>query len=253
MPSTTFHVDAVLFDMDGTLVDSTAGVEGAWEVFRQTYPSIDIHEVLSSAHGVRTVDNLRIHCGVTDPDELEIEAERFETAIVTSAAANGKQGIVLLPGVARNFAEITPGHKLPNPSWAICTSATRKYATAALGIAGVTIPDVLVVAEDVEKGKPAPDPYVLGAKKCGVKPENCEDLRVDRAGSNPNFILQGVVFEDTPAGIRSGKAAGCKTIGFLTTHSKELMEAVQPDFLIPNMDRLVALIHCSTVVLTSSV
>ncbi|PBL02317.1 HAD-like protein [Armillaria gallica] len=220
MPSTTFHADAVLFDMDGTLVDSTAGVEGAWEVFRQTYPSIDIHEVLSSAHGVRTVDNLRIHCGVTDPDELEIEAERFETAIVTSAASNGKQGIVLLPGVARNFAEITPGHKLPNPSWAICTSATRKYATAALGIAGVTIPDVLVVAEDVEKGKPAPDPYLLGAKKCGVKPENC------------------VVFEDTPAGIRSGKAAGCKTIGFLTTHSKELMEAVQPDFLVPDMDSI---------------
>lgn len=207
--------------MDGTLVDSTAGVEGAWEVFRQTYPSIDIHEVLSSAHGVRTVDNLRVHCGVTDPDELEIEAERFETAIVTSAAANGKQGIVLLPGVARNFAEITPGHKLPNPSWAICTSATRKYATAALGIAGVTIPDVLVVAEDVEKGKPAPDPYLLGAKKCGVMPENC------------------VVFEDAPAGIRSGKAAGCKTIGFLTTHSKELMEAVQPDFLIPNMDSVI--------------
>ncbi|PBK72796.1 phosphatase [Armillaria solidipes] len=221
MPSTTFHVDAALFDMDGTLVDSTAGVEGAWEVFRQTYPSIDIHEVLSSAHGVRTVDNLRVHCGVTDPDELEIEAERFETAIVTSAAANGKQGIVLLPGVARNFAEITPGHKLPNPSWAICTSATRKYATAALGIAGVTIPDVLVVAEDVEKGKPAPDPYLLGAKKCGVMPENC------------------VVFEDAPAGIRSGKAAGCKTIGFLTTHSKELMEAVQPDFLIPNMDSVI--------------
>ncbi|KAK0191168.1 HAD-like domain-containing protein [Armillaria mellea] len=220
MTSTTFHVDAALFDMDGTLVDSTAGVEGAWEVFRQTYPSIDIHEVLSSAHGVRTVDNLRVHCGVTDPDELEIEAERFETAIVTSAAANGTQGIVVLPGVARNFAEITPGHKLPNPSWAICTSATRKYATAALGIAGVTLPDVLVVAEDVEKGKPAPDPYLLGAKKCGVKPENC------------------VVFEDAPAGIRSGKAAGCKTIGFLTTHSKELMEAVQPDFLVPNMDSI---------------
>ncbi|KAK0490803.1 HAD-like domain-containing protein [Armillaria novae-zelandiae] len=220
MPSTTFHVDAALFDMDGTLVDSTAGVEGAWEVFRQTYPSIDIHEVLSSAHGVRTVENLRVHCGVTDPEELEIEAERFETAIVTSASANGKQGIVLLPGVARNFAEINPGHKLPNPSWAICTSATKKYATAALGIAGVTLPDVLVVAEDVEKGKPAPDPYLLGAKKCGVKPENC------------------VVFEDAPAGIRSGKAAGCKTIGFLTTHSRELMEAVQPDFLVPNMDSI---------------
>ncbi len=75
-------------------------------------------------------------------------------------------------------------------------------------------------------------------------------MHVDHAGSNSNFILQGVVFEDTPAGIRSGKAAGCKTIGFLTTHRKELMEAVQPDFLVPDMERLVTLIHCSTMVLT---
>ncbi|KAJ7180296.1 HAD-like domain-containing protein [Mycena crocata] len=212
MPSTTFH-----FDMDGTLIDSTAGVQGAWDIFKKSYPGIDVHEILSSAHGVRTVDNLRIHCGITDPDELEREAERFENAIVASANDNGGVGILLLPGAKAALDELAPARKLPSPSWAICTSATRFYATTAIGLAGVPMPEVLVVAEDVIQGKPSPDPYLLGAKLCGVKPENC------------------VVFEDAPAGLRSGQAAGCKTIGLLTTHSREQMEACKPDFLVKNL------------------
>ncbi|KIY74223.1 HAD-like protein [Cylindrobasidium torrendii FP15055 ss-10] len=220
MTSTTIHVDAALFDMDGTLVDSTAGVEGAWEVFKQKYPQIDINLVLSSAHGVRTVENLRVHCGVTDPDELEREAERFEAAIVTSASEGGRQGIVILPGVADALEVIKGSRSLPNPTWAICTSATRKYAKAALSAAGVPVPDVFVTSEDVKQGKPAPDPYLLGAKQSGYKPENC------------------VVFEDAPAGVRSGNAAGCKTIGFLTTHSKEQMEAAKPTFLVKDMSQV---------------
>ncbi|KAF8195682.1 HAD-like domain-containing protein [Mycena galopus ATCC 62051] len=217
MPSTTFHVDAILFDMDGTLVDSKAGVEGAWDVFALSYPGIDVEQILSSSHGVRTVDNLRIHCGITDSVELEKEAERFEKAIVTSSTTNGRQGIVLLPGVKAAMDELAPARKLPTPRWAICTSATRYYASTALSIAKVPVPDVFVVAEDVEHGKPFPDPYLLGAKGCGVKPENC------------------VVFEDAPAGVRSGQAAGCKTIGFLTSHSRQQMEAVKPDFLVQDM------------------
>ncbi|KAJ7929966.1 HAD-like domain-containing protein [Mycena leptocephala] len=217
MPSTTFHVDAILFDMDGTLVDSTAGVEGAWAVFKMSYPDIDVHDILSSAHGVRTVENLRTHCGITDDAELEREAERFEKAIVSSSTENGRSGIVLLPGVKAAMDQLAPARTFPTPSWAICTSATRYYASVALSVAGVPVPDVLVVAEDVARGKPCPDPYLLGAEKCGVKPENC------------------VVFEDAPNGVRSGQAAGCKTIGFLTTHSRQQMEACKPDFLVKDM------------------
>ncbi|KAJ7781048.1 HAD-like domain-containing protein [Mycena metata] len=213
----TFHVDAVLFDMDGTLVDSQAGVIGAWEVFSASYPGIDVQQILSSSHGVRTVDNLRIHCGITDPEELEREAERFEKAIVTSSTQNGRQGIVLLPGVQAALDELAPARTLPNPSWAICTSATRYYASVALSVAKVPVPDVFVVAEDVERGKPSPDPYLLGAKLCGVDPAKC------------------VVLEDAPAGVRSGRAAGCKTIGLLTSHSRAQMEASEPDFLVKDM------------------
>ncbi|KAF8897719.1 HAD-like domain-containing protein [Infundibulicybe gibba] len=217
MAPITLHFDAILFDMDGTLVDSTAGVVGAWEVFRETYTGIDVKSILSSAHGVRTVDNLRKYCGINDAETLEKEAERFEQAIVTSSTQNGRNGIVLLPGASDVLGQLFSGRLLPKPCWAICTSATRSYALSAVRIAGVPIPDVFVAAEDVVQGKPNPDPYLLGAKKCNVKPENC------------------IVFEDAPSGIRSGRDAGCKTVGLLTTHSQEEMEASGADFIVKNL------------------
>jgi len=217
MPPTTIIVDAVLFDMDGTLVDSTAGVHGAWELFAQRYPDIDVHEILSSSHGVRTVENLKKWCKIDDPAELEQEASRFELAIIQTAKANNQKGIVPLPGTHDVLTNLEPGRKLPKPRWAICTSATRGYASAALGIAEIVIPDVFVVAEDVTKGKPEPDPYLLGAMRCGVNPERC------------------LVVEDAPSGIRSGNSAGCKTLAVVTTHTREQVEKASPDFIVPNL------------------
>jgi len=217
MSETIFSVDAILFDMDGTLVDSTAGVVGAWEVFQESYPDIDIEGILSSSHGVRTIENLRQHCNIHDPNLLEKEAQRFEEAIVTSSTKNGRPGIVQLPGVAQILSEIEQYRRLPSPRWAICTSATRMYATAALKSAKVPCPEVLVAAEDVAQGKPQPDPYLLGAQLCGVDPINC------------------VAFEDAPSGVRSGRAAGCRTIGLLTTHTREQMEAAEPDILVKDL------------------
>ncbi|KAF5363966.1 hypothetical protein D9756_000395 [Leucocoprinus leucothites] len=220
MSDSVFSVDAILFDMDGTLVDSTAGVVGAWETFKESYPDIDVSEILSSSHGVRTVDNLRKHCRIEDPDLLEKEAQRFEEAIVTSSTKNGRRGIVKLPGTEVIIDEIKPYLSLPSPKWAICTSATRLYATAALKSAKLPQPEVLVVAEDVKQGKPYPDPYLLGARKCGVDPAKC------------------IVFEDAPLGVQSGRAAGCKTIGLLTTHTREQMEAAKPDILVKDLSSI---------------
>ncbi|GBE80026.1 predicted protein [Sparassis crispa] len=217
MPSTTLEFDAILFDMDGTLVDSTAGVVGAWSLFAESYPGINVHEILSSSHGVRTVDNLRIHCGVEDPEELQREAVRFEEAIVSTSSLNGRRGIVALPGAHEIIDDLLSVAKFPKPRWAICTSATRSYASAALNLAGFPLPDVLVAAEDVTKGKPEPDPYLLGAKRCGVPPERC------------------LVIEDAPSGVRSGNAAGCKTLALLTTHSRKQVEDSQPDFIIKDL------------------
>ncbi|ETW83734.1 hypothetical protein HETIRDRAFT_47108 [Heterobasidion irregulare TC 32-1] len=219
MPTTTLHFDAILFDMDGTLVDSTAGVLGAWEIFSKTYPGFHVPDILSSAHGVRTVENLRRFCGIEDPEELEREAARFEGAIVSSSKDNGGQGIILLPGVREIIDELAPGAKYPTPCWTICTSATSVYAGKALAFVGIEIPDAIVYAEDVKQGKPQPDPYLLGAKRCGVDPKNCLCL----------------VVEDAPAGVRSGQAAGCKTLGLITSHTREQMLAVNPDFLVDNL------------------
>ncbi|TFY69400.1 hypothetical protein EVJ58_g410 [Rhodofomes roseus] len=197
--------------MDGTLVDSTDGVVGAWELFKEKYPLLDVTQVLSSSHGVRTVENLRRFCGVEDPEEQEVsaltiatplltnppvthlptmqrEAKRFEEAIVTNSTRNGRRGILALPGVPEIMAELAPVSKGPKPRWAICTSATNTYATAALQKAGIPKPEAFVASEDVQKGKPEPDPYLLGAKKCGVDPQElpgrggCPSWREERTG-----------------------------------------------------------------------
>ncbi|KAI6135012.1 HAD-like domain-containing protein [Pisolithus croceorrhizus] len=225
MSVVNFRVDAILFDMDGTLVDSTAGVVGAWETFAKTYPGLDVANILSNSHGVRTVDNLVKYCNVTDPAKLKDEAIRFEQAIVNSSRADGRKGIVTLPGVRSIVDELLPAKGFPHPRWAICTSGTRAYASAALEIARIDIPDVFVAAEDVNKGKPSPDPYLLGASLCGVEPSKC------------------LVIEDAPAGVRSGLAAGCKVVGLLTTHSRQQMEESQPHFLVPDLSSVTVKLH----------
>ncbi|KAF9226638.1 HAD-like protein [Gyrodon lividus] len=204
MPEVKFQVSAVLFDMDGTLVDSTAGVVGAWSTFAKTYPGLDVETILHTSHGVRTKDNLARWCGITDPEVLKDEADRFERAIIESA----DNGITILPGVRPIIDNLSPVKSHPNQRWTICTSATRVYATAALKAANIDAPDEFVTADDVEKGKPHPDPYFKGAATCGVSATGC------------------VVIEDAPAGAASGLAAGSRVIGLLTTHSREQMMKV---------------------------
>jgi len=161
--SPTLDITALsLFDMDGTLVDSTAGVVGAWNLFRKSYPSIDVDHILScelllhcrptlyhfdfvsgtAAHGVRTVDNLKKYCGIQDPEILEVrylfrslllsrlnavlqaEAQRFEQAIVTTASEQGRQGIVLLPGVNGVMDEVRSHIPLVNKTMYESTKAS---------------------------------------------------------------------------------------------------------------------------------
>jgi len=198
-------------------------VEGAWAVFKERYPGLDVEHILNNAHGVRTVENLRNYCGIEDDAIVEAEARRFEQAIVdTSRSADGEQGIVILPGARRVMDELSPGAHGPNACWAICTSATRTYASQALEITGIAVPSAFVVSEDVERGKPSPDPYLLGAQRLGVDPSKC------------------IVFEDAPNGVLSGRAAGCKTVALLTTHSKAQIEITKPDFIIKNLDSIQA-------------
>ncbi|CAE6514946.1 unnamed protein product [Rhizoctonia solani] len=152
---------------------------------------------------------------------LEAEADKFEVEIVNSAnraKEQGKYGIVFLPGAQDILAIAQSSGK----KWAICTSATRTYASAALQTVQVPLPEAFVTAGDVSKGKPWPEPYLLGAAKCGVDPSEC------------------VVFEDAPSGIRSGKAAGSQVIGLLTSHTREAVEAAQPDVIVDDLSQVSA-------------
>ncbi|KAH8977134.1 HAD-like domain-containing protein [Lactarius akahatsu] len=151
-------------------------------------------------------------CGVTDPEKLELEVTRFEDAIITRSQEDGREGITLLPGV-RTLIDNLGDSK----HWTICTSATRGYGSAALEVVGIAPPETIVFAEDVAQGKPQPDPYLLGAKRCGVHPKRC------------------LVVEDAPAGVQSGRAAGCKTLAVTTSHPRDRMVASRPDYLVENL------------------
>ncbi|KAH9015786.1 phosphatase [Lactarius pseudohatsudake] len=214
MPSTTLHFDAILFDMDGTLIDSTPGVVAAWNLFAETYTEINVQEILKNTHGVRTIETVKMFCGVTDPEKLGLEVTRFEDAIITRSQEDGGEGITLLPGV-RTLIDNLGDSK----HWTICTSATRGYGSAALEVVGIAPPETIVFAEDVAQGKPQPDPYLLGAKRCGVHPKRC------------------LVVEDAPAGVQSGRAAGCKTLAVTTSHTRDQMVASRPDYLVENLSR----------------
>jgi len=107
-----------------------------------------------------------------------------------------------------------------NNDWAICTSATRAYASQALPLAGVPIPKAFITADDVPAGKPDPAPYLKGADAIGIDPADC------------------LVFEDAPAGVISGKTAGCTVVAVLGTHSRESLEQANPDFILDDFSQI---------------
>ncbi|EIW72384.1 hypothetical protein TREMEDRAFT_36663 [Tremella mesenterica DSM 1558] len=214
-------IRGVLFDMDGTLIESTPAVLATWEYFAQEY-NLDLHEVLKTSHGVRTIDNLRKWCGLTDQQGLEEATDFFEGMIVTEAKrlqSEGKTGLVVLPGV-NEFLSVL--QQSSNPLYAVVTSATNTYASAALPTAGIPIPPTFVTANDVTKGKPHPEPYLKGAEMLGLDPTDC------------------LVVEDAPSGVKAGVAAGCKVLGLCTSHTRTQMEHAGANWVVQDLSKVKA-------------
>ncbi|KAG9043179.1 hypothetical protein FS837_009931 [Tulasnella sp. UAMH 9824] len=216
--STKLVVDGILFDMDGTLIDSTPGVLGAWDTFKKDYPHLDLERILRTSHGVRSIDTLRKELQLKDdPDESKLRAEvtRFEVEVIA-------KGLVLLPGVLLLLDQLSTGPESVGTRWTIVTSATRFYTPQALKSVEIRIPEHIVMAEDVARGKPHPDPYLKGAENLGLDP------------------AQVVVIEDAPSGVRAGKAAGAKVIGVCTSHTAEELATAQPDFIVKDLTKVSA-------------
>jgi len=177
---------AFLFDMDGTILTSIIAAERVWADWARSH-GLDVDVFLPTIHGKRSVDTVR---GLGLPDiDAEEEARR-----ITLAEIDDVDGIEAIAGVAAFLAT------LPAERWAIVTSAPRALAQARIAAAGLPLPPVLVAAEDVKHGKPAPDPFLLGAEKLGMRPEEC------------------LVFEDTLAGLQSAAAAGMDSVMVTATH-----------------------------------
>lgn len=176
----TLICDALLFDMDGTLVDSRALVEEVLRAFAHRH-GLDADAVIDFAHGMQTRDMVRHYLGDTGLAEAETQAiECYEEQHV--------QGIVATPGSARILAA------LPEHAWALVTSAGRVLAGNRMAAAGHRFPAVVVCAEDARPGKPDPTGYLRAARTLGVDPARC------------------VVLEDATAGIQAGLAAGAQVL-----------------------------------------
>ena len=176
--------------MDGTILTSIKAAERVWGQWAASH-GLDVEAFLPTIHGKRTEETIRaLELPGVDP--------LAEAAFITRAEIEDVAGVEAIRGVAA-FLD-----SLPVGRWAIVTSAPRLLAEARIAAAGLPVPEVLVAAEDVERGKPAPDPFLLGARKLGVAPADC------------------LVFEDTLAGLRSAAAAGMASIVVTTTHAHPL-------------------------------
>jgi mannitol-1-/sugar-/sorbitol-6-phosphatase len=183
--------EAVIFDLDGTLIDSTPAVIRGWDIWANEYGlapiDLGIHHGTPSASVVRAVLPEHLHeAGIQRITEIEV-ADLHD--------------IVVLPGAVEALAS------LANARNAIATSCTVPLAEARIAAAQLVPPSVLVTADDVTHGKPHPEPFLEAARRLRVDPQRC------------------LVVEDAPKGLEAAKAAGCFTLAVVTTTAREALDA----------------------------
>jgi sugar-phosphatase len=187
-PVGTFECDAILFDLDGVLVDSQAVVVRTWQEWA-VEKDLDAGRILEVAHGRRPAEVVRLFAPHLDADAAARELERMET--------NDLEGVLEIEGARELLSS------LPADGWTVVTSGTRALASGRMEHVGLPLPERFVSADDVENGKPHPEAYLKGAEILGVSPEAC------------------VVVEDAPSGVSSAKSAGMRVIAVATTYRED--------------------------------
>ncbi len=192
---------ALLFDMDGVLIDSTPAVARVWRNWALEH-GFDPDEVVHKAHGRPSISTIR--------DYLPNADHEAENRIVERREIEDLEGVVPLPG-ARELLSA-----LPRERWAIVTSCTRPLAEVRIKAAGLPVPALFLTSNDITHGKPHPEPYLKAAEKLGASPQEC------------------LVFEDVPAGIRAGKSAGSRVVAFETTVERAILLEAGADWIVRN-------------------
>ena len=182
--------EAVIFDLDGVLVESAPVVEASWSRWAGER-GVDWHTLRPVLHG-------RPGRELVSEFAPDLDAEA-EVATITAYEMAEEGALRAIDGARECMAAA--------PRWAIATSGGRELALGRLRAVGHPIPDVLVSADDITQGKPHPEPYLKAAAKLGVAPERC------------------LVIEDAPAGIAAGKAAGMRVVAVTTSHRAEELAA----------------------------
>lgn len=192
---------ACLFDLDGVLINSTPAVARVWRRWA-IERGFNPEEVVARAHGRPSLTTVREYLPNADHEAENREVERREIADL--------EGVVPLPGALDLLASLPPDR------WTIVTSCTRPLAEVRIKAAGLPLPGKMITSNDIQHGKPNPEPFLKGAAVLGFPPTEC------------------IVFEDVPAGVRAGKSAGARVIAFTTTVEPAALKHAGADWTLKN-------------------
>jgi len=204
---TVITAKAMLFDLDGVLIDSTPAVARVWTQWAIEH-GFEPETTVREAHGRPSIETIRELLPDADHEAENREMERREI--------EDTGGVVPLPGALELLSSLPPSR------WAIVTSCTRPLAEVRIRTAGLPVPPTMITSSDITRGKPDPEPYLKGARALGFDPADC------------------IVVEDVPAGIRSGKSAGSRVVALRTTLPDNELIASGADWLLANCGDIVA-------------
>jgi len=204
---------ALLFDLDGVLIDSTPAVTRVWAQWAVEH-GFEPEKTVRDARGRPSIETIRELLPDADHEALNAVLERREIEDL--------DGVVPLPGAVELLTS------LPPKRWAIVTSCTRELARVRIGAAGLPVPPTIITSSDITNGKPHPEPYLKGAQALGFAAADC------------------IAFEDVPAGIRSAQDAGARVVALRTTATEEDLVSAAPNWILDNCGAVSATFDAAT-------